>query len=67
LRRLKWNKDHVEEEIDPAIESIDNGGDDGATGEEVEESLERDPKNLKEIRGLDYQMRPKAWKVVMLD
>jgi hypothetical protein len=30
-------------------------------------SLKRVPKTSKIIRGLDYQMRPKAWKVVMLD
>ena len=28
----KRNKDHVQEEVDPAIDSIDNGGHDGATG-----------------------------------
>jgi hypothetical protein len=67
LQHSKRNKDHVEEDVDPAIESIDNGGDDGATGEEVEESLEKVPKTSKKIRGLDYQMRSKAWKVVMLD
>ena len=48
LRRSKRNKDHVQEDFDPAIDSNDNGGDDGAMGEEVEESLERDPANLKE-------------------
>jgi hypothetical protein len=26
LRRSKRNKDHVEEDVDSAIESIDNGG-----------------------------------------
>jgi hypothetical protein len=51
LRRSKRNKDHVEEDVDPAIESINNDGDDGATGEEVEEFLERGPENLEENSG----------------
>jgi hypothetical protein len=48
LRRSKRNKDHVQEDDDPAIDSIDYDGDDGVTGEEVEETLERGPENLEE-------------------
>ena len=43
LRRSKQNKDRGQEVVDLAIDSDDNGGDDGATSEEVEESLERGP------------------------
>jgi hypothetical protein len=60
LQRSKRNKDHVEEDIDPAIESINNGGDDGATGEEVEESLERGPKNLEENSGARLPNTPES-------
>jgi hypothetical protein len=38
LRHSKQNKDHVQEDVDPSIDSNDNGGDDGATSEEVKES-----------------------------
>src|ERR1700738_1744885 len=48
LRRSKRNKDHAQEDVDPTIDSNENGGDDGAMGEEVEESRERDPVNLEE-------------------
>ena len=44
----KRNKDHAQEDVGPIIDSNENGGDDGAMGEEVEESCERDPVNLKE-------------------
>jgi hypothetical protein len=60
LRRSKRNKDHVEEDVDPAIESIDNGGDDGATGEEVEESLKRGPENLEENSGARLPNAPES-------
>lgn len=36
LRRSKWNKDHIQEDVDSAIDSKDNNGDDGVMGEEVE-------------------------------
>ena len=48
LQCSKRNNDHVQEEFDPAIDLNDNGGDDGAMGEEVDESLENDPTNLEE-------------------
>ena len=60
LRRSKWNKNHVQEDFDPAIDPNDNGGDDGATGEEVEESLERNPANLEENSGARLPNAPKS-------
>jgi hypothetical protein len=67
LQHSKQNKEHVQEDVDPSIDSNDNGGDDGATNEEVKESMERISKTSKRIRRLDYQMHPETWKVVMLD
>ena len=60
LRCSKWNKDHVQEDVDPTINSNENGGDDGATGEEVEESLEKDPKNLEENLGARLPNAPES-------
>ena len=48
LRRSKQNKDHVQEDFNSAIDSNKNDENDGAMGEEVEESLERDPGYVKE-------------------
>jgi hypothetical protein len=45
------NKDYVQEDIDAALDSNDKGRDDGATGKEIEDSLKRDPKNVKENLG----------------
>lgn len=54
---IKWNKDHVQEDFDSAIDLNDNGGDDGGFGEEMEVILENDPANFEKIiRRLDYQM-----------
>ena len=59
VRRWKLNKDYVQNDVDPTFDSNDNGGDDGATGEEMEESLGRDPKNLKEKLGARLPNAPK--------
>ena len=60
LRRSKWNKNHVQEDFDLAIDPNDNGGDDGATGEEVEESLERNLANLEENSGARLPNAPNS-------
>ena len=46
LWHLKWNKDHDQKDFDPFIDPNDNGGNDGAMEEEVEECVEKDPTNL---------------------
>lgn len=45
------NKDYVQEDIDAALDYNGKGRDDGATGKEIEDSLKRDPKNVKENLG----------------
>jgi hypothetical protein len=58
LRHSKWNKDPIREDFGPAFDSNDNGKDDGAMEEKIEESLESDP--FKEnLGGLDYQTHVK--------
>ena len=66
LTYSKQNKDRVQEE-DPAIDSNDNGRYDDETCDKVEKFIERGQEKLKRIRGLDYQMHPRARKVVILD
>ena len=46
LWHLKWNKDHDQKDFDPFIDPNDNGGNDGAMEEEVEECVEKDPTNV---------------------
>ena len=59
LQCSKRNKNHVPEDFDPAIESNDNGWDDGEFSEEMEDSLERVPANLKENTGVRLPNAPK--------
>ena len=47
----KRNKDHVQHNFDPAIDSNDNVGHDGGFDEEVEESLEKVTTNFKKNQG----------------
>ena len=54
-------------DFDQIIDSNDIGGDDGRVGKEMDEFFERAPAILKNYSGLEYQMHPKAWIVVMLD
>ena len=67
LRRSKRNKDHVQEGFNPTIDSNDNGGDDGASGKEMEEFFERATANLEENSRTRLLNALRAWKVVMLD
>ena len=60
LRHSKQNNDHAQEDFDPAIDYIGNGGNGGAMGEEVEESHKRNAANLEKNQRLDYQMHLKA-------
>ena len=48
LRRSKQIKNQIQEDSNPAIDSNDNGGDDGAMRMEVEEILIKNPTNLEE-------------------
>ena len=43
--------DPIQEDFDPAVDSKDNGGYDDGMNEDVEDSLEMDPLNLKENLG----------------
>jgi hypothetical protein len=54
-------------DFDRTIVPNDNGWEHGGFGKEMGEAIEKRPANLKESLGLDYQMHPRAWKVVMLD
>lgn len=63
LRRSNWNKGHVQEDIDPAIDSNDNSGDDGVMCEEVEASLTRVPINLENYSKARIPNALKSFKV----
>lgn len=60
FRRSKWKKNLVQENFDPAIDSNDNGWDDGGLGEEIKEFHENNSANFEEFLG------PETWKMMML-
>ena len=54
-------------DFDPAIDFIENGGDNARFGEKMREAFKRTSTNLEDNSGLDYRMHTRVWKVVMLD
>lgn len=59
LQQWKQNKDHSQEDFNATIDSNDNGGADGAIQEELEESREKDPVNLKKNSAVRPPNAPK--------